>query len=137
MTTNKNKIKKLDLGFENSGVKSDQLNSTKELNSKAIVSMIDLVKNPVITEKSYIALYKNTQYTFDIDKRLTKTQIKKLFFSLFNVNVIAVNTHIPPRKKIRVGMAQGFRPTYKRAIITLQKGESINYNLIADRNVTF
>lgn len=129
MTTNKNKAKKLDLGLGNSG-----LNLTNEFNSKAIVSMIDLVKYPVITEKSYIALYKNTQYTFDIDKRLTKTQIKKLFFSLFNVNVIAVNTHIPPRKKIRVGMAQGFRPTYKRAIITLQKGESINYNLMADRN---
>ena len=57
------------------------------------------------------------------------TQIKKLFASLFKVNVIAVNTHIPPRKKIRVGMAQGFRPTYKRAIITFKEGDSINYNL--------
>lgn len=134
MTINKSKTKKLNLALGNSELNPDQSNATKELNSKAIVSMIDLVKYPVITEKSYIALYKNTQYTFDIDKRLTKTQIKKLFFSLFNVNVIAVNTHIPPRKKIRVGMAQGFKPTYKRAIITLQKGESINYNLMADRN---
>lgn len=93
------------------------------------LSMVDLVKYPVITEKTYLSLYKNRQYTFDIDKRLTKTQIKKLFSSLFKVNVIAVNTHIPPRKKIRVGMAQGFRPTYKRAIITLKEGDSINYNL--------
>lgn len=130
MTTTNKKTKQL--GIE--GSKPEQSNSTKELNSKAIVSMIDLVKYPVITEKSYIALYKNSQYTFDIDKRLTKTQIKKLFFSLFNVNVIAVNTHIPPRKQIRVGMAQGFRPTYKRAIITLEKGQSINYNLMADQN---
>jgi len=98
-----------------------------ELNNT--ISMIDLVKYPVITEKTYLSLYKNRQYTFDIDKRLTKTQIKKLFASLFKVNVIAVNTHIPPRKKIRVGMAQGFRPTYKRAIITLKEGDSINYNL--------
>lgn len=92
-------------------------------------TMIDLVKYPVITEKTYLSLYKNRQYTFDIDKRLTKTQIKKLFSNLFNVNVIAVNTHIPPRKQIRVGVAQGFRPTYKRAIITLKEGDSINYNL--------
>lgn len=92
-------------------------------------TMIDLVKYPVITEKTYLSLYKNRQYTFDIDKRLTKTQIKKLFSSLFNVSVIAVNTHIPPRKQIRVGVAQGFRPTYKRAIITLKEGDSINYNL--------
>jgi large subunit ribosomal protein L23 len=98
-----------------------------ELNNT--ISMIDLVKYPVITEKTYLSLYKNRQYTFDIDKRLTKTQIKKLFASLFKVNVIAVNTHIPPRKKISVGMAQGFRPTYKRAIITLKEGDSINYNL--------
>ena len=93
------------------------------------LSMVDLVKYPVITEKTYVALYKKRQYTFDIDKRLTKTQIKNLFSSLFKVNVIAVNTHIPPRKKIRVGMAQGFRPTFKRAIITLKEGDSINYNL--------
>jgi large subunit ribosomal protein L23 len=94
-----------------------------------VSSMIDLVKYPVITEKTYLSLYKNRQYTFDIDKRLTKIQIKKLFSALFNVNVVSVNTHIPPRKQIRVGVAQGFRPTYKRAIITLKEGESINYNI--------
>ena len=98
-----------------------------ELNNT--LSMVDLIKYPVITEKTYLSLYKNRQYTFDIDKRLTKTQIKKLFSSLFKVNVIAVNTHIPPRKQIRVGAAQGFRTTYKRAIITLKEGDSINYNL--------
>jgi len=94
-----------------------------------IANTISLVKYPVITEKTYIALFKNRQYTFDVDVRLNKTQIKKLFETLFNVNVIAVNTHIPPRKKIRVGMAQGFRPRYKRAILTLKEGQSINYNL--------
>nr|YP_009185040.1 ribosomal protein L23 [Characiochloris acuminata]ALO63302.1 ribosomal protein L23 [Characiochloris acuminata] len=94
-----------------------------------IRSLIDLVKYPVITEKTYLALYKNRQYTFDVDKRLTKTQIKNLFENLFGINVIAVNTHIPPRKKIRVGMAQGVKPSYKRAILTLKEGQSINYNL--------
>jgi len=91
--------------------------------------LIDLVKYPVITEKTYLALYANRQYTFDVDKRLTKTQIKKVFESLFNVNVIAVNTHIPPRRTVRVGMAQGTRPSFKRAIITVKEGQSINYNL--------
>lgn len=94
-----------------------------------ITNTIDLVKYPVITEKTYIALFKNRQYTFDVDVRLNKTQIKKLFGNLFNVDVIAINTHIPPRKKIRVGIAKGFRPRYKRAIITLKEGQSINYNL--------
>ncbi len=88
----------------------------------------DLVKYPVITEKTYIALYKNRQYTFDVDVRLNKTQIQKLFENLFNVKVIGINTHIPPRNKIRVGVATGYRPRYKRAIITLKEGQSINYS---------
>lgn len=99
------------------------------MGSTTLNTMIDLVKYPVITEKTYVSLFKNRQYTFDVDKRLTKPQIKKLFESLFNINVIAINTHIPPRKKIRVGMAQGYRPTFKRAIITLKEGQSINFNL--------
>ena len=93
----------------------------------AVNKMVDLVKYPVITQKTYIALFRNRQYTFDVDLRLTKPQIKKLFETLFNVNVVSVNTHIPPRQKIRVGFAQGFRPRYKRAIITLKDGQSINY----------
>ena len=49
-----------------------------------ITNTIDLVKYPVITEKTYIALFKNRQYTFDVDVRLNKTQIKKLFENLFD-----------------------------------------------------
>nr|ACY06018.1 ribosomal protein L23 [Volvox carteri f. nagariensis] len=90
--------------------------------------MVDLIKYPVITEKTYVALFKNNQYTFDVDLRLTKSQIKKVFETLFKVDVISVNTHIPPRQKIRVGLAQGYRPRYKRAIITLKAGQSINYS---------
>ncbi len=106
-------------------------NVTKDTNMsiQSLSFNIDLVKYPIITEKTYLALYKNRQYTFDIDKRLNKTQIKKLFSNLFNVDVIAVNTHIPPRQQLRVGMAQGYRPSFKRAIITLKEGQSINYNL--------
>nr|YP_007890138.1 ribosomal protein L23 [Pleodorina starrii]AFY64408.1 ribosomal protein L23 [Pleodorina starrii] len=89
--------------------------------------MVDLVKYPVITEKTYVALFNNSQYTFEVDLRLTKSQIKKVFETLFKVDVISVNTHIPPRQKIRVGLAQGYRPRYKRAIITLKAGQSINY----------
>ena len=93
-----------------------------------INKMVDLVKYPVITEKTYVALVKNSQYTFDVDLRLTKSQIKKVFETLFAVDVISVNTHIPPRQKIRVGLAQGYRSRYKRAIITLKTGQSINYS---------
>ena len=96
--------------------------------------MFNLVKYPILTEKSYRALFKHKQYTFDVDLRLTKPQIKKLFKNLFDVNVIAINTHRPPRKKVRVGMAQGYRPQYKRVILTLQEGQSINFNIIKNTN---
>jgi large subunit ribosomal protein L23 len=86
--------------------------------------MIDLVKYPVLTEKS-VRLIENNQYVFDVDLRLTKPQIKKLMQDLFQVNVISVNTHCPPRKKRRLGAYLGSKPRYKRAIITLKAGESI------------
>jgi large subunit ribosomal protein L23 len=103
----------------------DQLNLINTTSGN--LKVIDLVKYPVINEKTYLNLYKNRQYTFDVDKRLTKPQIKKLFETLFNVNITSVNTHIPPRQKIRAGMTGGYKPTYKRAIITLKEGESITY----------
>jgi large subunit ribosomal protein L23 len=86
--------------------------------------MIDLVKYPVLTEKS-VRLSENNQYTFDVEPKLNKIQIKKLIESLFEVKVIAVNTHRPPRKKKRLGISQGYRSRYKRVIITIKSGESI------------
>lgn len=75
--------------------------------------MIDLVKYPVITEK-YCRLIENNQYTFDVDSKLTKTQIKKIFKDVFQVDVISVNTHRPPRLRFK-----------KRVIITIKSNQSI------------
>lgn len=85
--------------------------------------MIDLVKYPVLTEKS-ARLIENNQYTFDVDLRLSKPQIKKLIEELFEVVVISVNTHRPPRKKKRLGLSQGFKTSYKRVIVTVKSGQS-------------
>jgi large subunit ribosomal protein L23 len=86
--------------------------------------MIDLVKYPVLTEKS-TRLLENNQYTFDVDLRLTKTKIKTLIEEIFSVKVLAVNTHRSPRKKRRIGQYQGFKPKHKRVIITLRPEDSI------------
>ena len=88
--------------------------------------MIDLVKYLVLTEKS-VRLIENNQYTFDVDVRLTKPQIKQLFETLFNVNVIGINTHCPPRQRVRLGSKAGYRARYKRVILTLKEGESIQF----------
>ncbi len=86
--------------------------------------IIELVKYPVLTEKS-VRLLDVNQYTFDIDVKLTKRQIKNLIQETFQVDVIAVNTHRPPRKKKRLGYTQGYKTSYKRVIITIKRGQSI------------
>ena len=86
--------------------------------------MIDLIKYPVITEKSCRLIEKN-KYTFDVDKKLTKSQIKKILENLFEINIISVNTHLPPLKKKRLGLKQGYKVRYKRVIITIKSNQQI------------
>ena len=93
--------------------------------------MIDLVKYPVITEKT-VRLIENDQYTFDLDLRLSKPQIKKLIEELLGVVVIAVNTHRPPRKKKRLGLSQGFKTSYKRVIVTIKRETESNSDTKSD-----
>jgi len=87
--------------------------------------MIDFVKHPVLTEKSVRLLERHNQYRFDVDPRLTKPQIRELVQSLFGVQVLAVNTHRPPRQHRRLGAYVGTKPRSKRAIVTVAKGQSI------------
>ena len=86
--------------------------------------MIDLIKYPVITEKSCRLIEKN-KYTFDVDKKLTKSQIKNILENLFKINIISVNTHLPPIKKKRLGLKQGYKVRYKRVIITIKSNQQI------------
>lgn len=88
--------------------------------------MIDLIKYPVLTGKSTKLLEKN-QYTFDVDIRLTKPEIKLLMQELFNVKILSINTFIPPRKKRRLGRFQGFKARFKRVIVTLAPNNVISF----------
>nr|YP_010188735.1 ribosomal protein L23 [Entosthodon attenuatus]QZJ47538.1 ribosomal protein L23 [Entosthodon attenuatus] len=85
---------------------------------------MDEIKYPVLTEKTIRLLEKN-QYTFDVNKKSTKPQIKKWIEIFFNVKVKAINSHIPPKKKKRIGPIIGHSVRYKRMIITLKTGYSI------------
>lgn len=87
--------------------------------------LIDLVKYPIITDKATKLLELN-QYTFAIDSKSNKIQLKNAIEYLFNVKVISVNTSNPPAKQRRIGRFIGNRPHYKKAIVTLAQGNSIN-----------
>ncbi|NEP88454.1 MAG: 50S ribosomal protein L23 [Okeania sp. SIO2C2] len=93
--------------------------------------LVDIVKCPVVTEKA-TRLMELNQYTFDVDPRATKPMIKAAIEQLFEVKVIGMNTLNLPRKKKRVGKFQGFKPRYKRAIVSLEDGEPIRKVLFPD-----
>ncbi|MGK7956895.1 MAG: 50S ribosomal protein L23 [Crocosphaera sp.] len=86
--------------------------------------LADLVIKPIITEKATLQLEQN-KYVFDVLPKATKPEIKAAIESLFDVKVTGVNTIRPPRKKRRVGRFIGHKPLYKRAIVTLEEGDSI------------
>ncbi|NEP01431.1 MAG: 50S ribosomal protein L23 [Symploca sp. SIO2E9] len=86
--------------------------------------LADLVLRPIVTEKATLLLEQN-KYVFDVQPKATKPEIKAAIESLFEVKVIGVNTLRPPRKKRRVGRFIGYKPQYKRAIVTLAEGDSI------------
>ena len=88
----------------------------------------DIIKAPIITEKSAdLAQNKNT-VTFSVDTKANKTQIKQAVEAIFNVKVVSVNTLNAPTKKRRVGRYVGRTNKVKKAIVKLAEGSSIELN---------
>jgi large subunit ribosomal protein L23 len=86
--------------------------------------LADIIRRPIVTEKA-TRLLEDNQYTFEVNPKAKKPQIKAAIEYLFDVKVTGVSTLLPPRKKRRVGKFVGFKPQYKRAIVTLAEGDSI------------
>lgn len=84
----------------------------------------DIIIAPVVTEKS-ASNAQNNVYTFKVQKSATKTEIKWAVQKAFNVTVEQVNTLNTKAKDKRVGKYTGKTKTYKKAIVTLKDGESI------------
>ncbi len=81
--------------------------------------------SPSITEKNTI-LREENKYVFEVDRNSNKAQIKKAIEVLFNVKVEAVNTMIVKGKKKRMGKFTGYRPNWKKAIVKLSEGQTID-----------
>jgi ribosomal protein L23 len=86
--------------------------------------MSHLIKRVVRTAKTE-PLRRHNLYVFDLDIRLNKQQIKKLFKLTFEVDVIKVNTHIGCFQTRRSGLKLGYVDRYKRTIIKLPKGQTV------------
>jgi large subunit ribosomal protein L23 len=92
---------------------------------KNIGSVIEVIKQPVITDKANLLLEEN-KYSFLVDKKATKPLIKKAIQELFQVTVLTIRTYPKPLKKRRVGNVIGKCSQYKKAIVQLAPGNSIN-----------
>jgi large subunit ribosomal protein L23 len=86
-----------------------------------------VIKRPLITEKSTLQKEMNNQLAFEVDRRANKIEIKKAVERIFKVRVKDVRTMQYQGKQKRLGRTLGRRPHWKKAIVTLQPGEKIEF----------
>ena len=91
--------------------------------------VFEVIKRPVITEKSQVASETARQYTFEVDRRANKFQVKEAVEAAFpNVTVVKVNIMNVPPKRGRYGRRVIVKdPAWKKAVVTLAAGQSIQF----------
>ena len=92
---------------------------------------MSILKRPLITEKATAAGEKRGQYGFIVDRAANKIQIKKAVEAMYSVTVESVNTmRVAGKAKSRytkTGFVSGKSPNFKKAVVTLKKGETIDF----------
>ncbi len=84
-----------------------------------------VLRRPVVTEKSYTAQGANNQYTFRVDRAATKRQIKQAVEAIFDVKVEQVRVMNMPGKPKRRGLHEGRRAGYRKAVVKLAEGQTL------------
>lgn len=85
-----------------------------------------VVKRPLITEKATIMKERN-KYAFEVTKTANKQQIKEAVETAFKVNVVKVTVMSVPGKMRRIGRRQALTPVWKKAVVTLEQGQKIEF----------
>jgi len=92
---------------------------------------MEIIKKPILTEKASMLTEKLNRYAFKVDHRANKIQIKTAVEQMFGVTVIGVNTAVVAGKAksryTKAGFVSGRSPKYKKAIITVKDGETIDF----------
>jgi len=91
------------------------------------VNVHDVIRRPLVTEKSNIGREEQNLVTFAVDPRAKKPEIKHAVESLFEVEVLDVRTMRMPRKTRRLGAHMGRKPEWKKAIVRLAEGQTIEF----------
>ncbi len=91
------------------------------------MNLHDVIQQPIVTEKSSIAREEENIATFRVAPGATKHEIRRAVEELFEVKVTTVRTMQQPGKKKRVGKKIGRKPAWKKAIVELAEGHTIEY----------
>ena len=87
----------------------------------------DVIQKPLVTEKSTIGRETQNLVTFAVAPSATKYDVRRAVEELFSVQVLDVHTMRMARKTRRVGKFMGRRPEWKKAIVKLAEGQSIEF----------
>jgi large subunit ribosomal protein L23 len=85
----------------------------------------EIIKYPIVTDKA-TRLLENNKYSFIVNPKSNKFSIKSAIEDLFGVTVVKINTCNMPKKRKRIGKYIGWKPQFKKAIVTLSQGDTIN-----------
>ena len=91
------------------------------------MNIFDVLRAPKMSEKTLSLKEEANQFAFEVDQRANKIQIKESIEKSFKVSVLKVRTMNIRGKKKRLGRYQGLKSSWKKAIITLKEGDTIEY----------
>jgi large subunit ribosomal protein L23 len=91
------------------------------------MELYQVLKRPIVTEKSNTQADLMNRYTFEVDVRATKQLVREAVETLFDVEVVKVHIMNVRGKTRRFGRIQGRTSDWKKAIVTLAAGETISY----------
>lgn len=92
---------------------------------------MEILKKPILTEKASALTEKLNRFTFKVDHRANKLEIKGAIEKMYGVNIKAINTAVvfgkSKSRNTKAGVVSGSAPKYKKAIVTLNDGETIDF----------
>ena len=91
------------------------------------MNIFDVLRAPKMSEKTLSLKEEANQFAFEVDQRTNKIQIKESIEKSFKVSVLKVRTMNVRSKKKRLGRYQGLKSSWKKAIVTLKEGDTIEY----------
>ena len=87
----------------------------------------DIIRRPILTERSNLLRERENKYTFEVHPSATKADVKRAVEEVFGTRVVAVNVMSVRGKPRRVRLVRGRRRDWKKAIVTVAAGQSISF----------